>query len=144
MIPFKCRSSMKQYVPLKPVKHGFKVWAMANSLSGYMYDFNVYTGASGGDRETGLGRKVVCQLAESIKGNHHHLYFDNYFLLMSLLSKLLKDGTYACSTICTNCKLYPSEISKKAKRFDRGQSTFRQCGNIVEGQQGGKCCILTS
>ena len=57
MIPFKGRSSMKQYVPLKPVKCGFKVWAMANSLNGYMYDFNVYTGASGGDRETGLGGK---------------------------------------------------------------------------------------
>ena len=29
MIPFKGQSSMKQYVPLKPVKRGFKVWAMA-------------------------------------------------------------------------------------------------------------------
>ena len=38
---------------------------MADSLNGYMYDFNVYTGASGGDRETGLGEKVVLQLAES-------------------------------------------------------------------------------
>ena len=30
MIPFKGQSSMKQYVPLKPVKRGFKVWAMAD------------------------------------------------------------------------------------------------------------------
>lgn len=131
MIPFKGRSSMKQYVPLKPVKRGFKVWAMADSLNGYMYDFNVYTGASGGDRETGLGEKVVLQLAESIKRNHHHLYFDNYFSSISLLSKLFEDGTYACGTIRTNRKLYPTEISEEAKRFDRGQSTFRQCGNIV-------------
>ena len=122
---------MKQYVPLKPVKRGFKVWAMADSLNGYMYDFNVYTGASGGERETGLGEKVVLQLAESIKGNHHHLYFDNYFSSITLLSKLLEDGTYACGTIRTNRKQYPSEISEEAKRFDRGQSTFRQCGNLV-------------
>ena len=58
MIPFKGQSSMKQYVPLKPVKRGFKVWAMADSLNGYLYDFNVYTGASGGDRETGLGERL--------------------------------------------------------------------------------------
>ena len=37
MIPFKGRSSMKQYVPLKPLKHGLKVWAMADSLNGYVY-----------------------------------------------------------------------------------------------------------
>ena len=89
------------------MKCGFKVWAMADSLNGYMYDFNVYTGASG-VTETGLGEKVVRQLAESIKGNHHHLYFDNYFSSISLLSKLLEDGTYACGT---NHKLYPSEIN---------------------------------
>ena len=89
MIPFKGRSSMKQYVLLKSVKCGLKVWAMADSLNGYLYDFNVYTGASGGDRETGLGEKVVLQLVESIKGNNHHLYFDNYFS-SSLLSKLWK------------------------------------------------------
>jgi hypothetical protein len=47
MIPFKGQSSMKQYLPLKPVKRGFKVWAMADALNGYLYDFNVYTGATG-------------------------------------------------------------------------------------------------
>ena len=46
MIPFKGRSSTKQYLPLKPVKRGFKVWAMADSLNGYLCDFSVYTGAS--------------------------------------------------------------------------------------------------
>ena len=58
---------MKQYVPLKPVKRGFKVWAMADASNGYMYDFSVYTGATEG-WETGLGEKVVLTLAESIKG----------------------------------------------------------------------------
>ena len=119
---------MKQYVPLKPVKRGFNVWAMADSLNGYLYDFSVYTGASGGDRETGLGK---LQLAESIKSNYHHLYFDNYFSSISLLLKLLEDGTYACGTIRINRKQYPTEICDEAERFERGQSTFCQCGNIV-------------
>ena len=38
MIPFKGRSSMKQYVHLKPVKRGFKAWAMADACNGYVYD----------------------------------------------------------------------------------------------------------
>ena len=36
MIPFKGRSSLKQYLPLKPVKHGFKVWVRADSTNGYI------------------------------------------------------------------------------------------------------------
>ena len=77
-----------------------------------MYDFNVYTGAGGnGEREKGLGEKVVLMLAESIKGRHQQLYCDNYFSSISLFSKLLEEGMYACGTIRTNCKEYLSEIS---------------------------------
>ena len=129
MIPFKGPSTMKQYVLLKPVKRGF-MWAMADAVNGYMYDFDVYTGAKG-DRDMGLGEKVVLTLAESIKERHHQLYFDNFFTSISLLSKLLAQGTYGCGTIRTNRKHYPYEISVEAQRFKRGESTFRQCGNIV-------------
>ena len=79
---------------MKPVKRGFKPWAMADALNGYLYDFNVYTGATG-ERETGLGEKVVLTLSESIEGRHHQLFFDNYFTSFSLLDKLLSQGTYA-------------------------------------------------
>ena len=129
MIPFKGRSSMKQYLPLKPVKRGFKVWAMADSLNGYLYDFNVYTGATA-ERETALGEKVVLTLSESVKGKHHQLFFDNYFTSISLLEKLLAQGTYGCGTIRSNRKNFPSEITNEAKKFLRGESVFRQCGNI--------------
>ena len=84
-----------------------------------------------GEREKGLGEKVVLTLAESIKGRHQHLYCDNYFSSISLLSKLLEEGMYACGTIRTNCKEYLSEIGAEAKRFNRSQSSFCQCGNLV-------------
>ena len=129
MIPFKGRSSMKQYLPLKPVKRGFKVWAMADAINGYMYDFNVYTGATAG-QETALGEKVVLTLSESIMGCHHKLFFDNYFTSVNLFT-LLEKGTYACGTIRTNRKQYPAEISEEVKKCNRGESAFRQCGNLV-------------
>ena len=125
MIPFKGRSSMKQYMPLKPVKRGFKMWAMA-----YMYDFNVYTGATAG-RETALGEKVVHTLSDSIMGCDHKLFFDNYFTSVNLLSALLEKGTYACGTIRMNRKQYPAEISEEVKKCNCGESAFRQCGNLV-------------
>ena len=114
MIPFKGRSSMKQYLPLKPVKRGFKVWAMSDATNGYMCDFSVYTGATDG-REVALGEKVVLSLSDSIMGRHHKLFFDNYFTSVNLLSTLLNKGTYACGTIRTNRKQYPAEISRRSR-----------------------------
>ena len=43
MIAFKGRSSMKQYVPKKPVKRAFKVWVRADAVSGYVSEVDVYT-----------------------------------------------------------------------------------------------------
>ena len=66
MIPFKGRSSMKQYLPMKPVKRGFKVWMLADS-NGYVSTFEVYTGKKGNTTERGLGANVVLSLTESIQ-----------------------------------------------------------------------------
>ena len=120
---------MKQYLPLKPVKRGFKVWAMSDATNEYMCDFDVYTGATDG-REVALGGKVVLS-SDSIMGRHHQLFFDNYFTSVNLLSTLLNKGTYACGTIRTNRKQYPAEISEEVKKSSRGESAFRQCGNLV-------------
>ena len=55
MIPFKGRLSMKQYMPLKPVKRGIKVCECADSSNGFVCDINVYTGIQrDGNPEQGL------------------------------------------------------------------------------------------
>ena len=43
IIATKCRSSLRQYLPKKPHKWGFTVWARCG-VSGMIYDFEVYTG----------------------------------------------------------------------------------------------------
>lgn len=44
MIPFKYRSTLKQYMPLKPIKRGYKVWYLADSHRGYIIKFEIYSG----------------------------------------------------------------------------------------------------
>ena len=44
MIPFQGRSSLKQYMPLKPVKRVIKVWVRADSHNGYFNQFQIYKG----------------------------------------------------------------------------------------------------
>ena len=47
MVKFKGRLSFRQYLPLKPTKWGIKVWVMAESSTGYVSNFQVYTGRKG-------------------------------------------------------------------------------------------------
>ena len=68
MIPFKGRSSLKQYLPKKPVRRGIKVWVLADSITGYASALEVYKGKAGnGKAETGLGAAVVKRLCQDIK-----------------------------------------------------------------------------
>ncbi|CAB4022101.1 Hypothetical predicted protein [Paramuricea clavata] len=47
MIKFKGRSSLKQYMPMKPIKRGIKMWCRADGINGYLNHFKIYTGKSG-------------------------------------------------------------------------------------------------
>ncbi len=61
MIKFQGRSSLKQYLPNKPVKRGIKVWVLADSKNGYFHTMQVYTGRQG-TPEKHLGtRHPSCQ-----------------------------------------------------------------------------------
>jgi len=46
VVPFKGRSSMKQSMPMKPVKRGYKVWCLADSRTGFVSQFDIYSGRS--------------------------------------------------------------------------------------------------
>lgn len=50
-------------MPLKPIKRGIKAWVRADSLSGYMCDFNIYEGKNDVEGK-GLGYKVVTTLCQ--------------------------------------------------------------------------------
>ena len=78
MFLFKGQSSMKQYMPLKPIKRGYKVWCSSDARNGYTYSIQVYT-ASDGSNEVILGSRVVKNMVGPIKGRGHHVYMDNFF-----------------------------------------------------------------
>jgi len=44
MIACKGRTTLKQYMPLKPIKRGIKVLAAACSKTGYLLNFDIYQG----------------------------------------------------------------------------------------------------
>ena len=98
MIKFQGRSSLKQYMPMKPIKRGIKVWVLADSANGYFIKFDVYTGKQK-DRQVGLGEYIVKTLTNELKNKNHHVFFDNFFTSVKLLEDMEKDGIYGCGVV---------------------------------------------
>ena len=90
---------MKQYMPLKPTKRGFKVWVRADAITGYFCDFDVYVGrpSDGGSTEVGLGERVVLQLCRPLHGDNYQMFCD-FFSTAGLFEELLQQNIYACGT----------------------------------------------
>ena len=111
MTKFQGRSSLKQYMPMKPVKRGIKVWVLGDSHNGYFSRFDIYTG-KGASPEKGLGARVVKSLTEPLKNKFHHVYFDNFFTSEQLLTDLEKDGIYGCGTARKDRRGFPDALKK--------------------------------
>ena len=101
---------MKQYMPLKPIKRGYKMWCLCDATNGYAYNFTMYTGASDNPSNDSLSSGVVQDLVEPLYWRNHHVYMDNFFSSLELAKKLAEKNTYKIGTMRTNRKGWPAEL----------------------------------
>ena len=126
MVIYKGQSSLKQYMPKKPIKRGFKVWCRCDSKNGYTCSFQVYTGKIGNTTEKNLGARVVKDLSAPIKGKGYHLYFDNFFSSPRLLADLVAEEIYCVGTVVTNRKEFPKFGKACINALGRGDHLEKQ------------------
>ncbi len=126
MIAFTGRSSMKQYMPLKPVRRGFKIWVEADVNLGHIYLVDPYTGKEGQTAAKQLGGRVLTmmsQLLPDITGYIQHA--DRYFSYVSAAEELLQyeKPIYYCGTIMSNRLELPDAVRdvKELKKMERGE-----------------------
>jgi hypothetical protein len=118
IIAFKGRTGMRVYMPGKPHKWGIKAWALCESRTGYLYNWDIYKGA-GATTETGLTKNVVLQMVEPVVEHRHHIYMDNYFSSPELYAELAARGCGACGTLRINRNGVPARIKNtKLKKGD--------------------------
>ena len=128
MIIFKGRSSMKQYNPMKPIKRGYKLWAMGD-MDGYLYNFEIYQGKNQERSRNipkyfGLGNSVVHQLTERLSGKYHEVYVDNFYTSVPLMEYLLSHKILCCGTLRLNKKYLPKNLATD-KDLKRGDYDYR-------------------
>ena len=122
MIKFKGRSSIKQYLPLKPIKRGYKVWCLCDSITGYLFN---YGKEETNGKEIPFGERVVFDLISGHNFQGKHLYFDNFFTSLRFLENLMLQNIKACGTIGPDRAGIPSDFAKK-NRMQRGD-----CKSII-------------
>lgn len=134
MIPYKGKNSLRQYLPKKPKKWGFKVLARCG-VSGIMYDFLLYEGKGPTVTEsTGFqSADFVIKLCETLpKQMNFKLYFDNWFTFLELQLQLKASGIWSVGTIRSNrmrgCTLQSEKELKK-----QGRGAYDYCVDANSG-----------
>ena len=132
MIGTRCRIFFLQYMPKKPAKFGVKVWVNAETKTGYILNFQVYTGAVNELSSKGLAHRVVIDLMEEFQGRGHKVFFDNFYTSAPLLKELLENGTWACGTIRQNRKDFPPALRvSEGSHLKPGEFQFATSGQIT-------------
>lgn len=134
MVLFTGRSLIKQYQPKKPIPRGYLSWCLADATTGFVTNFEIYTGKSSNsdkDDKSLLGERVVLKLTTSIDNKKPVMVvFDNFFTSVPLLKKLRKRNIYSCGTVRRNRKYLPEtwktkKTKQKAKdRMKRGEYKY--------------------
>ena len=133
MVKGKGKNPFKQYLPMKLNKRGTKIWELACSCCGYLYDFQVYTGKSGGNAERGLAHRVVTDLVMQLHDKETVMYIDNFFTSIPLLQELKESSINVVGTIRTNRKESPKALQNKnlLKQMNRGDFHTVACKTTV-------------
>lgn len=117
MVKSKARISFEQYIPSKPVKWGFKVYAACGATTGILCNTEEYTGQEQADGE-GLTHAVVNWLSEDLDNQGCVIYTDNYYTLPTLATTLLNHGIHLVGTPCTNRPDFPATVKHDMKTFE--------------------------
>ena len=130
MVKFKGRSGMKQHIKSKPIKWGFKFWFRCSSISGYLYQMDIYLRRKQtSEFNLGLWEEVVLQLIKDLEQLFCTAYFDNFFNSPKLIEKLFQKGIYGIGTVRANRKQMPKMIDDK--QMKRGDCEFLFSGNTM-------------
>ena len=133
MVKFKGRLSIKQYIKIKPVKWGIKLFTLAESATGYVLNLIPYTGKRV-DTDLSKTTQTVLDVAHDYMHLGHHLFMDNYYMSIELVSSLSGKDTLCCGTVNSNRVGLPADVKKTApavKQLARGQSLKRMRDGIL-------------
>ena len=128
MVAFKGRSPIKQYIPSKPHKWGYKIYCLASD--DYLLRFEVYEGKSEERSEHGSTYDLALRMTDAYQDQQLVLCTDNWFTSPDLLNALQRRGIRLCGSVRRNRKGMPHIDPDDIKALGRGDYFQRQKGDM--------------
>ena len=120
----------KFFMPLKPIRAGFKLYAMAEATTGYLFNFITHPWKSG------IPAKMIditLEVAKPILGRYHHIFTDKLYTSMALGRLLLSHNTYLTGAVKSNSKGLPVDFLKDSKKNPRHHLKLKRLSKTKRG-----------
>ncbi|XP_016527966.1 piggyBac transposable element-derived protein 4-like isoform X1 [Poecilia formosa] len=133
MVASKARNSMKRYQKDKPTKWGYKLFVLADSSTGYTWNFFIYTGKNVSTTGQGLRYSSVMDLLPfSLLGKGYMLFVDHFYTSPTLFKDLSSKNIGCCGTIRKTCVGFPQTTNNDLpKKAERGDIRWLRRGNLL-------------
>jgi hypothetical protein len=128
MVAWKGRSPIKQYIPSKPHKWGYKIYCL--SSDDYLLRFEIYAGKEERSAE-GATFDTVMRMVAGYEDQQHVLFTDSWFTSPSLLLALQQKGIRLCGSVRRNRKGMPAIATDAVSSLVQGQWLQRQKGDAT-------------
>jgi hypothetical protein len=128
MAATKCRADIKQYLPMKPHKWGYKIYCLASE--NYLLHFEVYEGKEEDPSASGATYDTVMRMIQPYQNQQLVLYTDSWFTSPVLMSALKEKGVRSCGAVRTNRRGLPQIDAAAVKALQRGECIQRQKGDM--------------
>lgn len=134
MVPYYGRHGIKMFIKGKPIRFGFKLWALCG-VDGFPYCMKIYVGKESGTSADPLGTRVIEHMVEVVRAHssyqYHTFFFDNFFTSVKLLETLSDRGVRATGTVRDN-RIGEAKhrlIASKTMKRKQTRGNFEYCCN---------------
>jgi hypothetical protein len=124
MVAYKGRSPIKQYIPSKPHKWGYKIYGLASD--DYLLHFEVYQGKEEHPSPLGSTYDTVMRMTAEYQQQQHILFTDNWFTSPAVLDELKRRGIRCCGSVKRNRKGMPAISDEAVAALRQGEWLQRQ------------------
>jgi hypothetical protein len=124
MAAFQGRSPIKQYMPMKPHKWGYKIWGLASD--DYLLRFEVYEGKEEHPSVHGATYDLVIRITNGYQNMNHILFMDSCFTSPAVVDALKVRGILACGSVRSNRKGLPAITKADIIALEQGDWLHRQ------------------
>jgi hypothetical protein len=127
MVAYKGRSPIKQYIPSKPHKWGYKIHCLASD--DYLLHFEVYGGKEEHPSALGATADTAVRMTAQYQHQQHVLFTDSWFSSPALLDALKQRGIRCCGSVRRNRRGMPHMADAEVKSLGQGEWLHRQQGD---------------